>query len=48
MIFLSQDSTICFTSIEIVIGPIPPGTGVIELTISFTSSKSTSPTRVDP
>src|SRR6056300_679875 len=29
---------------DIVIGPTPPGTGVIAFTLSFTFSKSTSPT----
>ena len=36
-------STQLFINIAIVIGPTPPGTGVIALTLSTTSSKSTSP-----
>ena len=35
-------------SIAIVIGPTPPGTGVITLAFSFTASKSTSPTKRNP
>ncbi len=35
-------------SIVIVIGPTPPGTGVIREAISFTASKSTSPTSLKP
>ena len=34
------------SSIVIVIGPTPPGTGVIREAISFTASKSTSPTNL--
>ena len=37
------DSIVLNMSIEIVIGPTPPGTGVIKLAFSLTASKSTSP-----
>jgi len=36
--------TVFAINMAIVIGPTPPGTGVIALTFSATSSKSTSPT----
>jgi hypothetical protein len=36
--------TVFDISIAIVIGPTPPGTGVIALTFGATFSKSTSPT----
>ena len=36
---------VLLSSIAIVIGPTPPGTGVIAEATSFTASKSTSPTR---
>jgi len=39
------DSTVLYRSIVIVIGPTPPGTGVMSEAFSFTASKSTSPTR---
>ena len=39
------EATVLYRSIVIVIGPTPPGTGVIKLAFSLTASKSTSPTR---
>src|SRR5690606_41124069 len=38
-------SSVFWSSIAIVIGPTPPGTGVIQPAFSRTASKSTSPTR---
>ena len=38
-------SSVFWSSIAIVIGPTPPGTGVIAPATSATASKSTSPTR---
>ena len=37
-----------FMSMAIVMGPTPPGTGVIAAAFSFTSSKATSPTSFHP
>ncbi len=39
------EATVLNRSIVIVIGPTPPGTGVIRLAFSDTAAKSTSPTR---
>ena len=41
--FCLHAKTVCFNNIAIVIGPIPPGTGVIAEAFSFADSKSTSP-----
>src|SRR5699024_9673535 len=43
--YLRAVSTQLFISIAIVIGPTPPGTGVIAETLGSTSLKSTSPHR---
>ena len=43
-----KHSKVFFNKQAIVIGPTPPGTGVIALTLSFTSSKLTSPTILSP
>ena len=43
---LSAASIVFSTSIAIVIGPTPPGTGVIASTLCFNESKSASPTRM--
>jgi hypothetical protein len=39
-----KHTTVFFNKQAIVIGPTPPGTGVIALTLFFTWSKQTSPT----
>ena len=43
-----DDSIVCFINIDIVIGPTPPGTGVICDANVFTSLKLTSPTILYP
>src|SRR5438552_1920880 len=45
---ISAERTVFISSIAIVIGPTPPGTGVISDATWFTPSKSTSPTRRVP
>ncbi len=40
--------TVFFISIATVIGPTPPGTGVIQLALFLACSKSTSPTNREP
>ena len=45
LISFSAASTVFSTSIAIVIGPTPPGTGVIASTLCLKESKSASPTR---
>ena len=42
---LLKHSTVLLSKQAIVIGPTPPGTGVIAFAIFDTSSKSTSPTK---
>ena len=44
----SAASTVLTSSIAMVIGPTPPGTGVISPATAFTPSKSTSPQRAVP
>ena len=41
-----NEVTVFFKSMAIVIGPTPPGTGVIALAFADASSKSTSPTNL--
>ena len=45
---ISQALSVFFKSIEIVIGPTPPGTGVIKPTFDDTLFRSTSPTILYP
>jgi len=40
--------TVFFISMATVIGPTPPGTGVIQLDLILAVSKSTSPTNLEP
>jgi len=44
----SAQSTVLLSNITTVIGPTPPGTGVIHDATDFTASKSTSPTNLFP
>ncbi len=46
--YFSAASRVFCISIAIVIGPTPPGTGVIKLAVSFKSSKSQSPVSLKP
>jgi len=41
-----SDLSVFFISMVMVMGPTPPGTGVIDPAISFAASKSTSPFRI--
>ncbi len=43
-----QANNVFFNNIAMVIGPTPPGTGVINSDFLDTSSKATSPTNLNP